>query len=264
MPDPISPRPPLTTGERALLVVVVLVVAGGGGLWWWLRGQPPPAPPPATPAAEAAPPRAPSGPAPAAAPAVLGDRERGLLEAVSVNADYRAWLRRGDVLNRWVLVTDNLAEGVSPRRALEFLAPARPFTVVKRGAVTVVAPESFGRYDAFGDAVASVDPAAFAAAYRALHDVLEAAWRALGYPGGSIDDVAARALARLARAPVVEGELKVEPAGPVVHVLADPKLEALGAVEKHLLRMGPRNGRLIRDKAVALRTALGFPAAAGR
>jgi hypothetical protein len=239
---------------------VVLLVLAGGGFWWWRRSQPPP-PAPVVVAAPATQPAAPSGPAPAAAPAGVTDRDRALLEAVSSSADYRAWLAKGDVVNRWALVTDNLAEGVSPRKALDFLAPSKPFTVARRGGATVISPDAYKRYDAFADAVASVDPTAFAAAYRTLHPVLEAAWRALGYPDGSLDKVAARALDRLARSPVLDREVEVVAAGPTVYLFADPKLEALGAVEKHLLRMGPRNARLVHDKAVALRGALGFPAA---
>jgi hypothetical protein len=240
---------------------VVLLVLAGGGFWWWRRSQPPPPPAPAVAPAPAPQAAAPGGPPPAAAPAGITDRDRSLLEAISSSADYRAWLAKGDVINRWALVTDNLAEGVSPRRALEFLAPAKPFAVVRRGGATVISPDAYKRYDAFADAVASVDPAAFASAYRTLHPVLEAAWRALGYPDGSLDKVAARALDRLARSPILDREVEVVPAGPLVYLFADPKLEALGAVEKHLLRMGPRNARLVHDKALALTRALGFPAA---
>lgn len=248
------------------LLVLAVVVLGGGGVFWLLRRSPPPPPPPPPVVAEPAPPPPvapppPSGPPPAPAPTTTGDATQALLEAVSAHPAYRAWLKAGDVLNRWAVVTDNLAEGVSPRRALELLQPAKPFTVAQRGDVTVIAPESYRRYDRFGDAVASVDPKAFAAAYRALHPVLEAAWRTLGDPHGSLDATAAKALGRLAAAPVADGDVAVEPAGPVLYLFADPKLEALGAVEKHLLRLGPRNARIVKQKAAALLTALGLKAA---
>jgi len=127
--------------------------------------------------------------------------------------------------------------------------------VAQRGALTVIAPESYRRYDLAGDAVASLD----AAAFRALHPVLEAAWRALGDPHGSLDAVAARALGRLAAALVAEGEVAVVAAGPVLYLFADPAQEALPAVEKHLLRMGPRNGAIVRRQAAALQRALALP-----
>ena len=44
-----------------------------------------------------------------------------------------------------------------------------------------------------------------------------------------------------------------------IYLYADAQLESLGPVEKHLLRMGPRNARLLQEKARELRTALGLP-----
>ncbi len=263
-----DPRPPSQLHEKRpfgafewAMVALAVVIAGGGLAFWVLRSPPaPPAPPPAlveVPAPPVAP--QPSGPAPAPAPVTAGDATRARLEAVSAHPEYRTWLAKGDVLNRWALVTDNLAEGVSPRKALEPLAPARPFTVAQRGGLTVISEESYRRYDRIADAVASVDPRAFAVAYRALHPVLEAAWRALGDPHGSLDAVAARGLARLAAAPVREGEVAVEAAGPLLYLFVDPALEAQGAVEKHLLRMGPRNAKLVKRQAAALQHALGLP-----
>jgi hypothetical protein len=43
-----------------------------------------------------------------------------------------------------------------------------------------------------------------------------------------------------------------------VYAFSDPKLEALGPVEKHLLRMGPRNARLVQAKAREIEGALGL------
>ncbi len=48
-----------------------------------------------------------------------------------------------------------------------------------------------------------------------------------------------------------------------VYTYADPKLEALGPVEKHLLRMGPRNTKLIQAKARELAAALDLRVADG-
>jgi hypothetical protein len=56
---------------------------------------------------------------------------------------------------------------------------------------------------------------------------------------------------------VREGPVLVEPDG-AVYAFADPKLEALGPVEKHLLRMGPRNARLVQQKAREIETSLGL------
>ena len=257
-----QPKSTLQRPSRApwVILVLLLAIAAALAVRWWLRSQQ--APPPAAPVAVEAPPPdagtgadagAPAGPAAAA-------DQRSLVEAISPNALFRRWAAEGDLVRRWVVVTDNLAEGVSPRGQLASLAPARPFSVLERGGQTVISPAAYHRYDDFGDVVASIDAAAGARCYRGLHGALEAAYHALGYPGADLDAVTARALRRLVEAPVREGDVAVrkEEGG---YVFADDRLEALGAVEKHLLRMGPRNARIVQAKARELLAALGLEAA---
>lgn len=261
----VPPRRPRLGGSDWLMVAVAVAVLGGGAAWWWAhRGSEPPAP---TPVAIPAP-VAPAPPAAAAPVApVAADRQRDLLEAVSVGAVFRSWLAQGDVIERCVVVIDNLAEGVSPRRRLPFLAPGAPFQTSRRGDRQVIAAASYARHDTFADVIGSVDVASAVRAYRELHGVLEAAYRALGYPEGSLDKVTAAALRRLAAAPVRDGEVVVEAGGTgpgALYLYAAPELERLGPVEKHLLRMGPRNTRIIQAKARQLERALGFTAAETR
>lgn len=252
------PRTELRRTSRAPWIILLgVVIAGGGALWLWVRRPMPRAPSSAQPAAEAVP-AAPS--APPAALAASPASARSLLASISQHLLYRRALVEDDFMRRCAVVTDNLAEGVSPRAQLGFLAPAAPFTVAERGGRSVIATASYQRYDGFGDAIASVDAQALAAAYRGVHPVLEAAYRALGYPGASLDEVAAKALRRVGASPVVEGEVAVERQA-ATYVFADPRLESKGAVEKHLLRMGPRNTRLVQGKAREIMQALGFPEA---
>lgn len=252
------PRTGLHRPSRApWIVLAVVVLAGGVGLFLWLRQRsaaPVVATPPAA-AADAGAEGASAGPAPTVEPG----RVRSVLEAISSNALVRQGLAEGDVLRRWAVVTDNLSEGVSPRGQLAFLAPSKPFSVVTQGAKTLVDPASYRRYDAFADAVGSVDAQAAAKAYRELRAVVEGVYRALGYPNASLDAVTARALQRIASAPVKEGDVEVI-GQRGFYAFADPHLEGLGQVEKHLLRMGPRNTRILQAKASELQRALGLPA----
>jgi hypothetical protein len=146
------------------------------------------------------------------------------------------------------VVADNLAEDVSPRKQLAAAAPDKRFEAVEKKGAPQIDPKNYQRYDLFTEVVASVDAKAFAEAVRELHPLLETAYHRLGYPDRKLDDVARKALQRLIDAPVVEGPLALVPKG-ALYKFADPKLEALGPVEKHLLRMGPRNTRLIQSKA---------------
>jgi hypothetical protein len=212
---------------------------------------------------EAAPPAASA--AAADLPPVGPEGARALLEGVSSSALLRGLLEAEDLVRRWAVVTANVAEGTSPRRWLAPLAPRGPFSVQERGDRLTIAPEAYARYDAVADAIGSVDARALATAYRRLHGAIEAAYRALGYPPGSLDRATARALRRIEGAPIPAGDVRVEQQEGL-YLFADPALEALDDVQKHLVRMGPRNERIVQAKAREVREALALPAvaAAGR
>jgi hypothetical protein len=251
-----SIRPP---SRAPWAVLAVALVAGvGGGLYWLLRA---PSQAPSPVAAPGAPETTPA-PGPATGAPVDERTQRSLVEAISANPLFRQLVAEGDLLRRWAIVTENVAGDVVPRKPLSALAPKEPFSVVRRGGEIAIDPRSYQRYDLVGDAVASLDVEAFALAYAALRPALEVAYRGLGYPDGSIDRVTARALARIERASPRDGEVLLVEGPGAIYGYADPKLEQLGDVEKQLLRMGPRNGRILQEKARALSRALGFPAGA--
>jgi hypothetical protein len=263
MRDTDGERRSLSRGEWAAVVLAVVVVAAAA--WMWLRK---PARPPAAvqPTADTTDSQQ-EQPVPAVAqetpPAAVSDEQaRTQLEALSSDPAFRRWLAAADdIVRRWATATDNIAEGVSPRKVLGLIGPKAPFRAVRRGGKDYLSPESCARYDEFARAVSSIDAQAFVGVYRSLKPAIEYAYRALGYPNGSLDAVTSRALRRILDAPAVDGQVELVP-DRGVYVFADPKLEGLTQVDKHLLRMGPRNTRLVQAKARQLREALAFPAEA--
>ena len=250
-------RPTLNRPSRLPALLVALAVVGGGGalVWRYVARDAAVPPPPAPPASTAPPEGDAAATAEGAAPPP--STTQGLLEAVSRDGLMRKLLDGGDVVRRWAVVAANLALGESPRRELAAAAPAGKFSVETAGTRMAISPTSYARYDAFADAVASIDSSALATAWRALHPALQAAYRVLGYPYPSVDAAMLRALRRLQKAPVHDGPVYVEPDGKV-YVFSDPRLEALGPVDKHLLRMGPRNTRILQEKAREIEGALGL------
>src|SRR5207245_514478 len=104
------------------IAAVAAAVAIGVGAYLWVH-RAPPAAPPAEPVAQA--PATPDAPLPSAEDTDARiRREAGNL---SSRLELAEWLKQAALLERWVAVTDNLAEGVSPRKQLQFLAPAQPF-----------------------------------------------------------------------------------------------------------------------------------------
>ena len=226
-------------------IVVVVAVIAIAAMVLWPKPAPPPPPPP--PPVQAEPPKPADVPLP---PAETSDQL--IRRAIgNVSPLIAAWLQQDDLLNRTVVTIDNIAEGVSPRKQLPFLAPAKPFSAPKN----VLDQQSYRRYDGFADAIASIDAKTLAAAVNELHPLLQSAYHKLGYPDRTFDSVLTRALERLADAPVVEGPIPLTPKGAIWRYQAD-ELESLGPVEKHLLRMGPRNTKLIQIKAREIAAAL--------
>ncbi len=214
--------------DRKGLILAVVVVVAAGVAYLALRPAKAPPPPPAAPQVQAPPPKPADAPLP---PTGASDEEvRKALAGVSPKLG--DWLRQDALLDRWVVIVDNLAEDVSPRKQMPFAAPKKDFSARKNR----LDERSYERYDFFADVVASVDARAFAAAVRELHPLLEAAYHKLGYPDRDYDGVAQKALQRLIDAPVVEGPVPLVAKGALWR-FADDKLESLGAVEKHLLRM---------------------------
>lgn len=250
------PRTSIRPPSPAPLVLVVLgIVAAAAGALYWFLGKAPPPPRPGVAATEV-----PDAPVPATGPAVDPENQRKLVEAVSSNPTLRGLVSGPELARRWAVAVENLANDVVPRKQLDRLAPAGSFAVVRRGTGTFIDPQSYHRYDLVGDLVASVNVDALAIAYAAMRPALEAAYRALGYPDGSIDKAAARALHRMEIAPVRDGEVAVVEGAGATWAFADPALERLGDVDKQILRMGPRNGRILQEKAKEIASALGMGA----
>jgi hypothetical protein len=138
------------------------------------------------------------------------------------------------------------------------MAPTGGFRVVKRSGRTVMAPEGHARYDGVARAVASVDAKGVQRVYQELKPLLDAAHAEMAPPGRGLEQALALAIDRLTRLEVPRGPVELTPKG-ALYTYADPRLEALSAAEKHLLRMGPDNMRKVQAKLSELASALGLP-----
>ena len=250
------------SGTWVAVASIAAAVVIAVGAYLWVRRAPPPAPPPEPVVAE----QAPAPPADVKLPtaAETDARLRAAGAKLSSRPELAEWLKQSGLLERWVVVTDNLSEDVSPRKQLGFVGPAKGFQAQQKRGRIYIDPRSYARYDTFADVVASIDANGFAALVRDLHPLLQAAYHALGYPGRNVDTAAAQALQRIVAAPAVEGPVELKLGQGALYLVADEKLEKQGPVEKHFLRMGPRNTKLLQAKAKEIAQALELPATASR
>jgi hypothetical protein len=132
---------------------------------------------------------------------------------------------------------------------------------VTRDGATRVDPRSYDRYTRIADAVASVDAGGAAKLYATLKPRIEDAHHDLG-SSDTFDHTLERAIVVLLGTPVTDGSerLKPMPKG-IGYGYADERLESLTPAQKQLLRMGPRNVRVIKAKLRDIAIALGIPPA---
>lgn len=238
--------------RNTILAVIALLIAAGAAFWYFTYGQPPPPEPP-PPVVEAEPePLVEEEPEPELPALDASDPFlRSLFAAITQNPDALAWLLGDDLARRIAVATDNVADGISPRRALAGLSPADPFRAEADGEELRVHPAAFARYDAVAEAVAGADSPGMARVIREAMPILDAAYAELGRPDRTFAEALLVALDRLAAVPM--------PAAPVLldeqimrYEFRDPALEELDDASKHLLRFGPDNQARVQEAARGL------------
>jgi DUF3014 family protein len=154
-----------------------------------------------------------------------------------------------------VVTVDNL-----PRKKVAAeLRPLQPTpgetAVDQQGAATTLSEQNYARYAALMDVVRSTDPKALAAIYFRMYPLFQQAYENLGYPGKYFNDRMVQAVDSLLATPDVQGPIAlVRPK--VFYQFADPNLEALPAGQKLLIRMGPQNAAIIKQKLRQFRDAI--------
>jgi Protein of unknown function (DUF3014) len=185
---------------------------------------------------------------------------RTLVHGLSAHPVVAAWLATDDLVRGFTAAVSNIADGTSPAKQLNALRPQTGFTVVEKDGKYFIDPRSYDRYRAVADAVDSVDPAGAAKLYATLKPRIDDAAGELGVPADRVDRLLERAIVALLRTPTPEGPVQVtQNVEGIGYGFADGRLEGLSPGQKALVRMGPRNARVIKTKLREIAVALGVP-----
>jgi hypothetical protein len=194
-----------------------------------------------------------------AVPLVASDPAvREFAAALSADPEFAKWLLTKDLIQKFVVSVDNVANGLSPKSHIDFFSPPGPFRASRTKSGTFVDPASYSRYAAVVGVALSLDATAAARLYRAVDPLIQEAYNELGYPGVDFDDTLVRAMSELLETPVVEGPIRLEQKI-LSYSMTDPALEGLSAAQKQLLRLGPKGVQAVHDKIKQLAAALGIP-----
>jgi len=261
--EPELPAPPeRQSGVLIAVAILVVAVAAAGYLAFFWRKPAPArtAPPPKAAAATESPALGGAGEPMELPPLDASDTlVRTLVQRLTESPAVMSWLPTTGLIRNFTVVVANIAEGPTPAKHLKVLRPTAPFRIVTRNGSTFADPRSYDRYNSIADAMASVNPAGAAKLYATLKPRIEDAHRDLG-SADSLDRTLERAIVALLNTPSIDGSERLRPKG-IGYGYSDERLESLSPAQKQLLRMGPRNVRVIKTKLREIALALGIPAA---
>lgn len=264
--EPDAPTPPPPRPAGVWIAVALLIVAAGAAGYiafvWRQRAVPARTASPASAAAasSASPPLGGKGDPMTLPPLDASDTlVRTLIQALTESPAVMTWLPTNGLIRNFTVAVANIADGPTPAKHLKVLRPPAPFRIVARDGNTLVDPRSHDRYATMADAIASVNPAGAAKLYATLKPRIEDAQRDLG-SADSFDRTLERAIVALLSTPATDGSERLKPKG-IGYGYVDERLESLTPAQKQLLRMGPRNVRVIKTKLREIAAALGIPPA---
>lgn len=190
----------------------------------------------------------------------------------------QTFLQLDGFVRRVVVTIDNLArEHAAPSLWPVNQTPGRFTTLVPTGYTgEVISPDNSQRYVPLVLFIESLNLKQTVSLYVSLYPLFQQAYEELGYPNGYFNDRLVAVIDHLLSTPEQArptGVILVEVKGPIPskrpwlrYEFADPKLEALSAGQKILIRTGPVNHRRLHRKLQEIRgllvgAALAAPAA---
>jgi hypothetical protein len=290
-PSPASQASPASPWRLPLLITALIVLIVGG-YFGWQYTQRVPAPADAMPALAqsqpiAAPP--PMAQAPAAPPAIehpvelpasdsaalpaLGDSDALVSEGLSSllsRQNLLIFLQLDGFVRRVVATVDNLPRSHAPANRWPVNpTPQRFLTQPGSDGRETMAAANSQRYRPLVQMIEAVDSAQAVTLYRRLYPLFQQAYQELGFPDRYFNDRLVQVLDHLIATPLQPQPLAVtlvEVKGTVPSLrpwvryeYADPKLEAMSAGQKMLMRTGPDNQARLQAKLKEIRERLVKP-----
>jgi hypothetical protein len=251
-------------GSRLPMVLVLLLAIGALGIYFgFFRGRESPEP---IPVAESVPEpelqlkSAVQAPKPAfALPSLAASDDvlRRMVGQLTSHPEFIRWTLSENLLRRFAAAVENIANGASPTSHFKQIQVEGVFEAIQVGERRFINPQSYSRYNGIAVVVDSIDVRGAASVYSSFKPLLDEVYQDLGYPGGDFNELLRRAIAKLVSTPVITGQIdlvqKVSS-----YEFADPEVEGLLAVQKHLLRAGPDNQRIIVGKLRSIARELGI------
>jgi hypothetical protein len=156
-----------------------------------------------------------------------------------------------NIIRHTVVTIDNL-----PRKeAAVQMWPLKPMggqLIVDSGERVTLDVKNYARYAPLIGLLQRADTQQIASVYRRYYPLFQQSYVDLGYPDAYFNDRLVEVIDHLLETPEVQGPIELTQPG-MFYEYADPSLESRSAGQKLLIRMGPENAAIVKDKLRELR-----------
>ena len=159
------------------------------------------------------------------------------------------------LLERFVVMTNTLAEEELSTSNRVLANPDKPFRTYQQADKQWIDPASYKRYTPYVDVLASLDTQSLLQLYAEYKPAIDSIFAEISSPSDTFDDKLKQAIEILLDTPEIPMPVEVY-TDSVMYKFADPQLESLSAPQKQLLRTGPENMRRIKAKLREIKEAL--------
>tara|TARA_R110002167_G_scaffold66677_3_gene188740 strand:- start:822 stop:1622 length:801 start_codon:yes stop_codon:yes gene_type:complete len=159
------------------------------------------------------------------------------------------------LLERFVIMTNTLAEdGIAANNRI-LVKPEKPFRTYRQADKEWIDPASFKRYAPYVEVLESLETASLLQLYQEYKPAIEKIFSEIGSPSDNFEEKLKDAIDVLLDTPEVPFPVEVYTES-VMFKFKDSQLESLTAPQKQLLRTGPENMRRIKAKLREIKETL--------
>ena len=174
--------------------------------------------------------------------------------AQSLSPNLVQWLVSEELLRKWVILIDQIADGQISNKFLPVQYDMTPFAVIGTPQLATVDPKNFDRATKLVKAFVAIEPEVLVAYYRLWQPLLDEAYAELGKKG-TFDDRVVQAIRQLQSVPAMPDDSELA-AKPVMYKFIDPTIEKAPALHKWMWRMGPKNQAEIKGYLTRVKLAM--------
>ncbi|MFC4654859.1 MULTISPECIES: DUF3014 domain-containing protein [Rheinheimera] len=163
-----------------------------------------------------------------------------------------------DMVRRFVVYVDNVAQGTLPKNQPLFQPMTEKFMVERQDGQLLLSPNNFVRYEPYLQLLESISVTEVKQVFEKYYPLMQQAYQELGYPDAQFRDRVQQAIKVLLEAPEVAPPVALEQPN-VYYTYADASLQELPLAQRQMIRLGPVNQQRLKKVLQAHQLVLAQP-----